>query len=200
MLVAMARQMGIEPLRLHAEDDLEAIRASLDQAAARDMILLTGGVSAGKFDLVPEALDRYGAALIFRRVTQKPGRPLLLARKGPQLLFGLPGNPLACHLVFHRYVAAAIRQIEGRPPAPAPLCGQLAAPLRTRGERTHFLLARAEAAAAAPAAWQVYPLRAASSADLFTPAAANCYVRVPPGTVDIPAGGPILFAWINDVL
>jgi molybdopterin molybdotransferase len=205
MLSALARQLGIEPsLRLHAEDDLHAISGALDQAAATDMILLTGGVSAGKFDLVPEALKRYGAEVIFRQVMQKPGKPLLLARKGPQLLFGLPGNPLSCHLVFHRYVAAAIRKFEGKPPTPALLCGQLAAPLRSRGDRTHFLLARAEATAEsnaqAPAAWRVHPLRAASSADIFTPAGANCYVRVPPGSVEISAGEAIVFEWINDTL
>jgi len=222
MLAALARQMGIEPLLLHAMDDVEAISHALDRAAAKDFVLLTGGISAGKFDLVPEALKRYGAEFIFRQVTQRPGKPFLLARKGAQLLFGLPGNPLACHLVFHRYVAAAIRRSEGKSSAAALLIGQLAAPIRNQGDRTHFLLARAEQKrgqndfpaplarqpfentrenSSAPffTAWRVHPLHAASSADIFTPAGANCYLRIPPETVHIAAGEPIVFEWIGDI-
>jgi molybdopterin molybdotransferase len=58
---------------------------------------MAGGVSMGRYDLVPESFRQIGAELVFHKVRQKPGKPLLLARRGQQLLFGLPGNPLAAH-------------------------------------------------------------------------------------------------------
>jgi molybdopterin molybdotransferase len=198
MLSAMARQMGIaEPLYLRAGDRLDALLAALRQTADRDIILLSGGVSAGNYDLVPAALERYGAETIFHKVTQKPGKPLLLAQRNEQLFFGLPGNPLACHLGFHRYVAAAIRQRAGRPAAPSTSFGELAATIDAPAKRTRFLLARAKPAAAAAIGWHVHPLPGVSSADIFTPVAANCYLRVDPGNVPTAAGTVVPFEWIE---
>jgi molybdopterin molybdotransferase len=197
MLQAMACELGIQqPPHLHAEDCLEAILQALDKSADADLVLLSGGVSAGKYDLVPEALQHYGAERIFHKVSQKPGKPLLLARKGPQLLFGLPGNPLSCHLCFHRYVAAAIRQMEGKPPLPDPLSGQLAQPVQPRRSRTFFVPACAERLLQASAAWQIQPLPGATSADIFACHRANCYVEVPPGDTEIPAGEVLQFTWL----
>jgi molybdopterin molybdotransferase len=198
MLRAMAHELGIEqPALLHAEDRLEAILQALDRAAAKDLVLLTGGVSAGKYDLVPDALESHDAECIFHKVAQKPGKPLLLAQKGPQLLFGLPGNPLSCHLAFHRYVAAAIRQMEGKPPLPGPFRGQLTEPVRPRRSRTFYVQARAELLPQQSAAWQIRPLLGASSADMFACHRANCYVEVPPGETPIPAGEVLQFTWLH---
>lgn len=198
MLQAMAREVGIEPPpHLHAEDRLEAILPALDGAAGSDIVLLTGGVSAGKYDLVPDALEGYGAERIFHRVSQKPGKPLLLARKGPQVLFGLPGNPLGCHFCFHRYVAAAIRQMEGKTPVRGPTDGQLADPVRPHPERTYFVPARAERPPETSAYWRIHPLPGVSSADMVASCRANCYVEVPPGTREIPSGEVLSFTWLG---
>ncbi len=198
MLAAMAEAAGMkDPLMLHADDRLDAIHAALAQAAEHEIVLLSGGVSAGNYDLVPQALEHFGARIVFHKVTQKPGKPLLLATKGRQLLFGLPGNPLSCHLGFDRYVAAAIRQREGMPAVPAPFHGALATPLRWKGGRTFFLLARAERSGPMLLDWLVHPLSGVSSADIFTPSRANCYVRVPPGSDELPAGSSVPFTWIG---
>jgi molybdopterin molybdotransferase len=198
MLQAMACELGIgQPPHLHAEDRLEAILQALDQVAERDIILLSGGVSAGKYDLVPDALESYGAERVFHRVAQKPGKPLLLARKGPQLIFGLPGNPLSCHLCFHRYVAAAVRQMEGKTPVPDPIRGQLAAPVRPRRRRTFFVLARAQRLHEASTDWQIRPLPGAGSADMFAGCRANCYLEVPSGDGEIPPGEVLRFVWLG---
>lgn len=198
MLVAMACDMGIErPAHLHAEDRVEAILYTLGQVADRDLVLLTGGVSVGTYDLVPEALERFGAQRVFHRVSQKPGKPLLLARKDRQLFFGLPGNPLAGHFCFQRYVAAAIRQMEGKLPLPEPIRGQLAAAVRPKSSRTYFVTARAEPAEGTPPAWLIHPLPAASSADVFASCQANCYAEVPPGNQEIPPGEVLSFTWIG---
>ena len=110
MLAAMAQRIGIDrPTRLHAQDQVEAIADAIRRAGPREMIVISGGVSAGAYDLVPQAVEAVGAEIVFHKVAQKPGKPFLFARRARQLLFGLPGNPLACHLGFHRYVAAAVR-------------------------------------------------------------------------------------------
>ena len=114
MLVAMARTVGIAaPRLLRATDDASAIADALRQLDDLDVILISGGVSVGRYDLVPAVVAEFGAETIFHKVLQKPGKPLLLARRRRQLIFGLPGNPLACHVCFHRYVAAAIRRMQG---------------------------------------------------------------------------------------
>jgi molybdopterin molybdotransferase len=133
---------------------------------------------------------------LFHKVTQKPGKPLLVAVTGRQLLFGLPGNPLACHLGFDRYIAAVIRQREGRPALPEPSAGTLAAPLRWKGGRTFFLLARAQRNGPGASEWSIVPLPGISSADLFTPGRANCYLRLPPGKGELAAGATVPFTWI----
>ncbi len=197
MLSAMARQMGLNrPLAMHANDQVETILSALEQAAGRDVVLLTGGVSAGDYDLVPDALQQLGAEILFHKVRQKPGKPLLLARRGNQVIFGLPGNPLACHLGFSRYVAAALRAMQGLPPSPASIEGRLTGPISYRGNRTYFGLARAERVPTAANLWHVTPLSGVSSADIFTPCGANCYVEVPPGVAEIPSGRLVRFTWI----
>ena len=114
MLAAMAEDLGVDrPRRLHAADRLDELRQALEQLADVDIVVLTGGVSVGTYDLVPQALADRGAEKIFHGVKQKPGKPLLFARSDRKLFFGLPGNPLACHLGFHRYVSAAIRKMSG---------------------------------------------------------------------------------------
>lgn len=199
MLSAMAVAIGLAPPRtLHADDRLAAIRAALDCVADRDLVVLTGGVSVGAYDLVPEALRQYGAEVVFHKVTQKPGKPLLFARRGPQLVFGLPGNPLACHLCFHRYVAAAARQLAGQPARPPLLPGRLTAAVKAHRLRTFFATARAEPDRAAGGGWLVHPLPGVSSADIFSTCGANCYLEVPPGNEEVPAGSSLPFTWVVD--
>jgi molybdopterin molybdotransferase len=197
MLTAMAVAIGLAPPRtLHADDRLAAIRAALDCVADRDIVLLAGGVSVGTYDLVPQALRQYGAEVVFHKVTQKPGKPLLFTRRGSQLLFGLPGNPLACHLCFHRYVAAAARQLAGRPAQSLPLVGRLTAAVKGPRLRTFYATARAEPDEAAYGGWLVHPNPGVSSADIFSTCRANCYVEVPPRSEGMPVGSPVSFTWV----
>jgi molybdopterin molybdotransferase len=202
MLAAMARAQGIEPRQtLYAADRLEAIRAALQAAADWDIVVLTGGVSVGMFDLVPQALAEYGAETIFHGVEQKPGKPLLFARRAPdtpgrrQLLFGLPGNPLACHLGFHRYISAAIGKLSGRPQAPQ-MRGELIHSLQMKGGRTRFVLGWAEFAADPAPRFRVRLLPGVSSADIFCGCQANCYVELPAEVSSLSTGDACAFTWI----
>jgi len=199
MLASMALALGLElPPCLPAADDLESLSRCIEEFADRDIVVLSGGASGGRYDLVRRALECHGAEVIFHRVMQKPGKPLLFARKGHRLFFGLPGNPLACHLCFQRYVEAAVRGMEGIDPLPVLETGRLEESIRPKGGRTHFVPAIALRTGERPGGWTVRPLPGASSADIFYPARANCYLAVPPGSAEIAAGDPIGFLWLAD--
>ncbi len=198
MLAAMATVCGAAPAQvLHARDDVQAIVTALESLQDCDLVVLTGGVSMGRYDLVPDSFRQIGAELIFHKVSQKPGKPLLFARRGRQLLFGLPGNPLAAHLCFHRYVAAAIRRQCGHSAGVSDLRrGRLTESVRRGGSRTLFLLGRAERAGSAEGDWNLRPLPGCSSADLFGTSQANCYLEVPPGEALLSADESVAFEWL----
>lgn len=194
MLAALLRAAGVPNAeRVHADDTPESLSAALDRTAFADIIVLTGGVSAGKYDLVPAAVRARGFETVFHKVAQRPGKPLLFARRGHRLLFGLPGNPLASHLGFERYVRAAIDCMMGGSGEPAAAWGELSAEVVADRSRTLFQLCRA---VPGDVGWNVTPLIGRGSADLHTPATANAMVRVEPMQGTIAAGARVPFTWL----
>ncbi len=108
-------QMGVRPVfTKRLADTPSAIRQVVRHALRiSDIVILTGGVSAGDTDHVRPTLQRLGVETIFWRVSQKPGKPFYLGRKGKTLFFGLPGNPAAVFTCFYEYVYPAIRHFMG---------------------------------------------------------------------------------------
>src|SRR5690606_35190396 len=96
-----------------ARDDPETIGARVGQGLQYDLLLLTGGVSAGNKDFVPQALASNGVEKVFHKVEFKPGKPVWFGRHERGLVFGLPGNPVAVLVCFHLFVATAIRARQG---------------------------------------------------------------------------------------
>ena len=200
MLAAQARALGLDAALARALDSVEAIQQAIERASEADIVLLSGGVSVGRYDLVPEALLGVNAEVIFHGIAQKPGKPLLFARMGRRLLFGLPGNPLGSHLCFHRYVAASVRKWMGVPALHAGGTARLATALDGLSERTLFQPARVEPDQRCEdggKGWRAIPARTQSSADLFSVAIANAYLRLPPGERSVPAGAQVVFEWIG---
>jgi molybdopterin molybdotransferase len=188
MLMALAVKFGLAPPECRrVGDDLAAIQAALEASIDCDLVVLSGGASVGAFDFVPGALADWGAEILFHKVRQKPGKPLLLARRDASLVFGLPGNPLACHFCFCRYVQAATARMCGHGRAITGE-GQLASPLRPDRGRTFFVPAGVERASSSPTGWSIHPLPGVSSADIFHSHQANAYVELPPGAEELPAG------------
>lgn len=105
---AIPRVAGIVPDRRDAT--VAAIRDALDA----DIIISSGGVSAGAFDFVSEALEEAGFEPRFAKVAMKPGKPVVFATRGKTLYFGLPGNPVSCMVGFILFVAPAIRKAMGQ--------------------------------------------------------------------------------------
>lgn len=120
-LAAYARLAGAEVERLpFAGDDPELLRAEVEKAAARsDLLVLSGGVSMGRYDFTKAALQALGAELFFERVALRPGKPTVFARlPGGTLVFGLPGNPVSVSVTFNLFARTALRAMQGaRDPA-----------------------------------------------------------------------------------
>ena len=143
MLAAMARSLACEVERIGpVPDDMAALAAALDRAAHADVVVTSGGASVGDHDLVRPALEAWGADIDFWRVAIKPGKPILVARKGKQLVLGLPGNPVSSHVTAFLFLLPLLRALMGAAdPLPRRIRTTLAAPLRAGGSRREFLRA-----------------------------------------------------------
>src|SRR3954462_2494093 len=116
-LAALARRAGAEVTgTTEVRDDAEATRAAIERALdGTDVVLLTGGVSVGPHDHVKPALEALGVEQIFWRVALRPGKPLWFGRRGTQLVFGLPGNPVSAMVCFMLFARPALAVMQGAP-------------------------------------------------------------------------------------
>jgi molybdopterin molybdotransferase len=115
-LAAAMAAMGGELAGLHAAPDLPDAVAGKIRLAARQaqLVLTTGGVSAGRLDCVPAAVQAAGGEILFHKVAIRPGKPVLFARlPDERWLFGLPGNPVAVAVGLRFFVAPALRRLRG---------------------------------------------------------------------------------------
>lgn len=108
-LIAALQQIGVNPVSVEVVDDVEAeIEQAISNQLTSDILILTGGVSVGDYDLVPASLEKCGVEKIFHKIKQKPGKPFYFGRHNQTLVFALPGNPAAVMSCFYEYVAQAI--------------------------------------------------------------------------------------------
>lgn len=108
-LTAALNQINISPVSIDIVNDEEAeIIKTITSRLSTDILILTGGVSVGNYDLVPSSLKQCGVVQIFHKVKQKPGKPLYFGKINQTLVFALPGNPAAVLTCFYEYVLPAI--------------------------------------------------------------------------------------------
>lgn len=122
-LAAALRLAGFPPVTdQHLPDRRDRLEPALAAALDRhDVLVLSGGVSAGRFDHVPAVLERLGVQKVFHQVAQRPGRPLWFGTAAAgQAVFGLPGNPVSVLVCLVRYVLPALAAMAGTRPAPRP--------------------------------------------------------------------------------
>lgn len=165
-------------------------RAGLDEAIARglrhDVLLVTGGVSVGAYDLVRGAIERAGAEVLFHGVAIRPGKPVLAAKCGPRFVIGLPGNPVSTFTIFEVLVVPLLRWLSGFPePRRAWVPATLTAPLKRKPGRRTFALARVRAG---DAGLEAEPAATRGSGDVLSLARANAFVDVSEGSHALPAG------------
>lgn len=105
-LEAAIRLVGWSGQQYHLRDDKDAIISSLqDILSKHDVIIISGGVSKGKFDFMPEALEKNGVKKLFHQVNQRPGKPFWFGKSDSgKVVFALPGNPVSTYMCFYRYI------------------------------------------------------------------------------------------------
>lgn len=157
-LAAQVRRAGGEPELLPvAPDDVESTRALIRRALAADLVLISGGVSAGKYDVVEHALADLAAEFYFDRVLIQPGQPLVFGRVGGAFYFGLPGNPVSTMVTFELFARPALELLGGQREVLLPLLqARLAEPFRHKPGLTRFLPARLspDGATVTPIPWR----------------------------------------------
>lgn len=144
MLAAMATPYTATIRRLGpVPDSLDAMATALEAAGDADVIVTSGGASVGDHDLVRPAIKAWGAELDFWRVAIKPGKPLLVARKGKQVVLGLPGNPVSSFVTAQLFLLPLLRKLGGAAnPLPRAIAAALHGSLPQGGPRAQFLRAR----------------------------------------------------------
>ena len=126
-----------------ARDEVAELRARIEQGLEADLLLLSGGVSAGKYDLVEQVLKDLGAEIFFDAVAIRPGKPVVFGWCRGKPVFGLPGNPVSTMVTFELFVVPAIEALSGCPPKPLPVFkARLAHPVDEKGAVAHILPAR----------------------------------------------------------
>ena len=194
MLCALTSRTGSELESLGiARDDRDDLRRLIGEGLERaDVLVLAGGVSAGKFDLVPEVLTSLGVTAHFHKVRLKPGKPLLFGSLAERLVFGLPGNPVSSFVGFELFVRPALRKMSGEAiPGPVFLPIPLAGPFTAKNDRPTYAPARLTVSDAL----RVQPSQWFGSADLRGLLTADALVNLPPGAVELKTGDllPTLF-------
>lgn len=196
MLRSLAQEQGVDDTTLlHASDSHKSLLSAMNSAEHADIVVLSGGVSMGLFDLVAEVLEHLGATIVFRKVQQTPGKPMLFAVAGEKLIFGLPGKPQSTHFCFSRYVAPALRAFAGDPLPVWEGVGILAADSPCEGNGTRFIPMQAQFHPQHFVA--LYPFDKAQIRGFFGSSQANAYVRVEPHVHRLRKGEPMPFLWVS---
>lgn len=122
-LIAQIKQLGIDARYVGiAKDSPESTRQTLENALnGSDMVILSGGVSMGDFDFVPQILEEKGIKILFESLAVQPGRPTVFGKKENQLFFGLPGNPVSSFVQFELLVKPLLYALMGHKFRPLPL-------------------------------------------------------------------------------
>lgn len=189
-LWAQCRNLGLPAHLLGIAPDREdPIREKILEALEDDVVLISGGVSMGEYDLVGGVLERLGFRPAFERVSVKPGKPTVFGTLREKPVFGLPGNPVSGFVIFHLLVRPVLLKMMGLH--------------RPRWEEVEAILEEGELKSTKR--WQFLPgvLRKAGrdwkvrlapwrgSGDLFGPSRGNCLVQVPIGSPPLRAGDPV---------
>jgi molybdopterin molybdotransferase len=191
-LAAMVRGDGGEAKRLAiARDTREDVRARIADGRQSDLLVLSGGVSMGKYDLVEEVLAEFGAEFFFTGALIQPGKPVVFGRLpreagGWTYFFGLPGNPVSTQVTFSLFVAPLLRALAGRSEVtPGFVEAKLAEDVKGGAKVVRFLPAELRSA------WDAVTVRVVGwqgSGDVAANARGNCYAVLPAGVEAFNAG------------
>ncbi len=167
-----------------ARDRLEHTRDTIERGLDCDLVLLSGGVSAGKYDVVARALGALGAMFYFDRVLIQPGQPLMFGSVAGTFFFGLPGNPSSTMVTFEVFARAALERLGGQEDVSLRMpFARLTREFRHRPGLTRFLPARLSGDGA-----EVTPVEWHGSGDIPAMTRANAFLVADPGRAEYAAG------------
>lgn len=194
MLAARVANSGCEVISLGVgRDEQSDLQSKIEQGLDADMLLLSGGVSAGVRDLVPATLSSLGVEEVFHKVRLKPGKPLWFGTRKKDdrttLVFGLPGNPVSSLVCFELFVLPAIRALCGDSPNVEMLPVRLAEAFRQRGNRPTYHPGKTFRDEGRTF---VRPLPWHGSADMLTISRADCLIYFMPGDGEYQVGDKLM--------
>jgi len=172
----VTRAGGIPTIIPIARDHYASTLDRIQQGFQCDIVLLSGGVSAGKYDIVERVLGDLGAHFFFDRVLIQPGQPLVFGRAQEKFFFGLPGNPVSTMVTFETIARPAIERMQGNPHPALPLLrARLTREFRQKTGLTRFLPAHLSADGT-----EITPALSRGSGDVPAIARANAYLVTDP--------------------
>ena len=196
-LASYAEQAGaiVRNLGTVADTEEATCRALLEASVDSDIVISSGGVSMGDYDLVKIALKNIGAEIYFDKVTIRPGKPTVFARRGPTCYFGLPGNPVSTSVTFTVFARPAIRKMQGdNSPLPHLVIATLSRAIRDASSRRSYLPARLYIERGRAVAES---LKWGGSSDLVAFMNANALIVVGEDTHEIEAGEMVEVLCLN---
>jgi molybdopterin molybdotransferase len=178
MLEALAHTLGAEVRRVAPlPDHPEAVRTFLQNLGDLQILVTSGGVSAGAKDLLPGVLEHMGARILFHKIRLKPGKPMLTALLDGRVILGLPGNPVSSYINALLFLPVAMAGLQGRRVPDPWKRGELSAPVKNPGDRPLLHPCRREGAL-------LHPLQSRGSADLVRLAQADAFAWIPEGGME----------------
>jgi molybdopterin molybdotransferase len=186
-LAAQVRLAGGKPVLLgNAMDREDDLSSKIRRGLQEDLLVLSGGVSMGKYDLVEKVLREMETEFYFDAVAIRPGKPAVFGKCGEKFVFGLPGNPVSTMVTFELFVAPAVDLLSGAEARVLPIVEAcLGEALQEKPGVTHFLPARMEGQGAER---EVKALKWQGSGDVAALGKANCFVVVPIEAENIEVG------------
>jgi molybdopterin molybdotransferase len=179
-LYVQAAAAGAEPVMLGiARDNRPDLREKIGGGLDFDILLVSGGVSMGKYDFVEEVFGDFGVSVLFDKVAMKPGKPTVFGHRGDTFVFGLPGNPISTLVAFHMFVRPLIQiLLKTRTTETAMLKAQLELPAKRDAARTAIVPALVRFSDG------MYRIRTApwkGSSDMVGVSRANALIVIPRG-------------------
>ena len=189
-LWALCHRLGLEAKVFPVTpDDPERTQEAVSQGLHYDLLLFSGGVSMGEYDYVHRILAEEGVSIFVQEVAIKPGKPIVVGRKGDHLIFGLPGNPVSAFVTFELFVRPAVRRWMGFQSSGLPrVWGELVSETRQKPGRKFFKQARTFWAVDK---FGVEPIETKGSADLVAFSSANSLMILEADVTHLPVGARV---------
>ena len=182
----VARDGGVPVLLQTAPDEVSGLKEQIQNGLESDVLLVSGGVSAGKYDLVEPVLTELGIKIHFESVSMRPGKPTVFATRDAKWVFGLPGNPVSTFVAYEMFVSPVLKTLQGLKYNSLPLIpAVMEDEIIEKSGRTSFLPAKLFRKGAG---FCVQPVKWKGSADIFSAAEANGLIIVPLETKKVRRG------------